>query len=103
MESVSVYCVYTDISRKVDWLIINIVLHPFWKCFINSHRAVTILNEGLQNKVLNLLSACGLLTGNDLYRATLGMSRDLGFKGLVQKTAPFIHLLQQTRGTDDLC
>jgi hypothetical protein len=34
----------------------------------------------------------------DLYRATPAVTRDLGFSGLIRRTAPFSRLLRHTRG-----
>jgi hypothetical protein len=39
-------------------------------------------------KVRPLLCAQGLWAGRDLYRATLAVTRDLGFSGLIRTTAP---------------
>jgi hypothetical protein len=43
------------------------------------------------------LGAQGLWAGRDLYRATPAVTRDLGFSGLVRRTAPFSRLLLHTR------
>jgi hypothetical protein len=45
-----------------------------------------------------MLGAQGLRAGRDLYRATLAVTRGLGFSGLIQRTAPFSGLLRHTRG-----
>jgi hypothetical protein len=45
-----------------------------------------------------VLGAQGLWAGRDLYRATPAVTRDLGFSGLIRRTAPFSHLLRHTRG-----
>jgi hypothetical protein len=45
-----------------------------------------------------MLGAHGLWAGRDLYRATPAATRDLGFSGLIRRTAPFSHLLRHTRG-----
>jgi hypothetical protein len=45
-----------------------------------------------------MLGAQGLLAGRDLYRATPAVSRDLGFIGLIQRTAPFNRFLQLSSG-----
>jgi hypothetical protein len=45
-----------------------------------------------------MLGAQGLWAGRDLYRATPAVTRDLGFSGLIRRTAPFSRLLQHTRG-----
>jgi hypothetical protein len=41
-----------------------------------------------------MFSAQGLWAGRDLYRATPAVTRDLGFSGLIRRTAPFSRLLQ---------
>jgi hypothetical protein len=58
---------------------------------------VTIAGEGLQ-KFRPMLGAQGLWARRDLYRATPAVTRDLGFSGLIRKTAPFSRLLRHTRG-----
>jgi hypothetical protein len=45
-----------------------------------------------------MLGAQGLLAGRYLYRATPAETRDLGFSGLIWRTAPFSRLWRQTRG-----
>jgi hypothetical protein len=45
-----------------------------------------------------MLGAQGLCTERDLYRATPAVTRDLGFSGLIRRTAPFSRLLRFTRG-----
>jgi hypothetical protein len=45
-----------------------------------------------------MLGAQGLWAGRDLYRATPAVTRDLGFSGLIRRTAPFSRLLRHTRG-----
>jgi hypothetical protein len=45
-----------------------------------------------------VLGAQGLWAGRDLYRATPAVTRDLGFSGLIRRTAPFSRLLRHTRG-----
>jgi hypothetical protein len=45
-----------------------------------------------------MLGAQGLWAGRDLYRAVPAVTRDLGFSGLIRRTAPFSRLLQHTRG-----
>jgi hypothetical protein len=45
-----------------------------------------------------ILGAQGLWAGRDLYRATPAVIRDLGFSGLIRRTAPFTRLLRHTRG-----
>jgi hypothetical protein len=45
-----------------------------------------------------MLGAHGLWAGRDLYRVTPAVTRDLGFSGLIRRTAPFSRLLRHTRG-----
>jgi hypothetical protein len=45
-----------------------------------------------------ILGAQGLWAGRDLYRATPAVTRDLGFSGLIRRTALFSRLLRHTRG-----
>jgi hypothetical protein len=45
-----------------------------------------------------MLGAQGLWAGRDLYRATLAVTRGLGFSGLIRRTAPFSRLLRHARG-----
>jgi hypothetical protein len=45
-----------------------------------------------------MLGAQGLWAGRDLYCATPAVTRDLGFSGLIRRTAPFSSLLRHTRG-----
>jgi hypothetical protein len=49
-------------------------------------------------KIRPMLGAQGLWAGRDLYRATPAVIRDLGFSGLIRRTAPFSRLLRYTRG-----
>jgi hypothetical protein len=45
-----------------------------------------------------LPGAQGLWAGRGLYRATPAVTRNLGFSGLIRRTAPFSRLLRHTRG-----
>jgi hypothetical protein len=47
--------------------------------------------------MLSMLGAQGLWAGRDLYRATLAVTRDLGFSGLILWTALFSRLLRYMR------
>jgi hypothetical protein len=49
-------------------------------------------------KTSPLLGAKGLWAGRGLYRVTPAVTRDLGFSGLIRRTAPFSRLLRHTRG-----
>jgi hypothetical protein len=57
---------------------------------------VTIAGDGLQNLAYDQCS--GPLSREDLYCATPAVTWDLGFSGLIQRTAPFSGLLRHTRG-----
>jgi hypothetical protein len=48
-------------------------------------------------KFRSMLGAQGLCAGRDLYRATPAVTQDLGFFGLIRRTAPFSRLLRHTR------
>jgi hypothetical protein len=48
--------------------------------------------------MLHVLGAQGLWAGRDLYRATPAVTRDLGFSGLIRRTAPISRLLRHTWG-----
>jgi hypothetical protein len=79
----------------MDWLIIY--------CFTSHSRIfhlygdVTITGEGLQ-KFRPTFVVQDLCAGRDLYRATPAVTRDLGFSGLIRRTAPFSRLLRHTWG-----
>jgi hypothetical protein len=45
-----------------------------------------------------MLGAQGLWAGRDLYRATPTVTQDLGFSGLIRRTAPFSRLLRHAWG-----
>jgi hypothetical protein len=45
-----------------------------------------------------MLGAQGLWAGRDLYRATPAVTRDLGFSGIIRRTAPISRLLQHAWG-----
>jgi hypothetical protein len=49
-------------------------------------------------KFRRMLSTQGLWAGRDLYRATPAVTRDLGFSGLIWRTAPISRLLRHTWG-----
>jgi hypothetical protein len=77
----------------IDWLIIygftsrSRIFHLYGD--------VTIAGEVL-HKFRPILGAQDLWAGSDLYRATPTVTRDLGFSGLIQTTAPFSRLLRHT-------
>jgi hypothetical protein len=81
--------------KRLDWLIIygftsrSRIFHLYGD--------ITITGEGLQN--LGLCSALrAFWAGRDLYRATPAVTRDLGFPGLVRRSAPFSRLVRHTKG-----
>jgi hypothetical protein len=45
-----------------------------------------------------MLGTQGLWAGRDLYIATSTVTRELGFSGLIRRTAPFSRLFWHTRG-----
>jgi hypothetical protein len=76
----------------IDYLRFYVPLKNFsliWRCHHCRWRAT---------KFRPMLGAQGLWAGRDLYRATPAVIRDLGFSGLIRRTAPFSRLLRQTRG-----
>jgi hypothetical protein len=82
--------------RLIDWLIdylrFYVPLKNFsllWRRHYCRWRAA---------KFRPMLGAQGLWAGRDLYRATPTVTRDLGFSGLIRRTAPFSRLLRHTRG-----
>jgi hypothetical protein len=80
-----------DPHGNIDWLFS--VLRPAQEYF-DLYGDVTIIAEGLQNLGLCLQ---GLWAGRDLDGATPAVTRDLGFSGLIRRTAPFSRLLRHTR------
>ena len=82
--------------RSEDWLIDYLVFYVplknislIWRRHHCRWRAA---------KFRPMLGAQGLWAGRDLYRATPAVTRDLGFSGLIRRTAPFSRLLQHMRG-----
>jgi hypothetical protein len=87
-------------KKHKDWLIDylrfyvplkNFSLIWYWRCHHCRWRAA---------KFRPILSTQGLWAGRDLHRATPAVTRDLGFSGLIRRTAPFSHLLRHTRGCE---
>jgi hypothetical protein len=78
----------------VDWLFI--VLRPAYKSISLIWRRHHYRWRAA--KFRPMVGAQGLWAGRDLYRATLAVTRGLGFSGLIRRTAPFSRLLQHTRG-----
>jgi hypothetical protein len=54
--------------------------------------------RGRAAKFRPMLGAQGLWAGRALYRATPTVTRDLGFSGLIRRTAPFSRLLRNAWG-----
>jgi hypothetical protein len=77
----------------VDWL--YRVLRPAQEYFTHMETSPLPV-KGC--KFRPMLGSQGLWAGRDLYRATPAVTRDLGFTGLIQRTAPFSRLLRHTRG-----
>ena len=83
-------------TRLIDWLIDYLGFYVplknislIWRRHHYRWRAA---------KFRPILGAQGLWAGRDLYRATPAVTRDLGFSGLIRRTAPFSRLLRHTRG-----
>jgi hypothetical protein len=90
------WCYFIKINILIDWLIDNLVFYVPLKnvsliCRRHHYRWKAA-------KFRPMLGALGLWAGRDLYRATLVVTQDLGFSGLIWRTAPFSHLLRHTRG-----
>jgi hypothetical protein len=77
----------------IDWLFI--VLRPAQEYFTYMETSLLPV-KGC--KFRPMLGAQGHWAGRDLYRATPAVTRDLGFSGLIRRTAPFSRLLRHTRG-----
>jgi hypothetical protein len=77
--------------RLIDWLIIYGFTSRslIWRRHHCRWRAA---------KFRPMLGTQGLWAGRDLYRATPAVTRDLGFSGLIRRTAQFSRLLRHTRG-----
>ena len=81
----------------IDWIYIYSVLisnslfeilHSYWD-------PPPPFGEGMQN-----LAVCSLSREGSLSCHTLSVAQDLGFCGLIQRTASFSRLLRKERGTD---
>jgi hypothetical protein len=97
----SIYTFFCNVntSRKYDWLIdyARFYVPPkklplIWRRHHCRWRAA---------KFRPMLGTQGLWAGRDLYRAT-PVTRDLGFSGLIRRTAPFSCLLRHTGCVEDL-
>jgi hypothetical protein len=95
------FCDVTTVMEQIIWCVTIVWLIIY--CFTSRsrifhlHGDVTIAGEGLQNLGL-LLGAQGLWAGRNLYRATPAVTRDLGFSGLIRRTASFSRLLRHAWG-----
>jgi hypothetical protein len=80
---------------QIDWLIDLLFYVPLknfsliWRRHHCQWRAA---------KLRPMLGTQGLWAGRDLYRATPTVTRDLGFSGLIRRTAPFSRLLRHAWG-----
>jgi hypothetical protein len=93
-RSLGTLCPWTDelIDLLIDYLRFYVPLKNFsliWRRLHYRWRAA---------KFRPMLVAQGLWAGRDLYRATPTVTWDLGFSGLIRRTAPFSRLLRHTRG-----
>jgi hypothetical protein len=82
---------------KIDWLIdwLFTVSRPSQEYFTYME---TSHYRWRAAKFRPMLCAQGLWIGRDVYRATPAVTRNLGFSGLIRRTAPFSRLLRHTRG-----
>jgi hypothetical protein len=84
-------CFYaTPLHHCVTWLIIF--------GFTSHSRIFHLYGDVTIAKFRPMLGTQGLWVGRDLYRATPAVTRDLGFSGLIRRSAPFNRLLRHTRG-----
>jgi hypothetical protein len=86
----------TAFPEQLDWLIDYLLFYVplknislIWRRHHHRWRAA---------KFWPMLGAQGLWAGRDLYSATPAVKRDLGFSGIIRRTAPFCRLLRHTRG-----
>jgi hypothetical protein len=80
------------ISMLHDYLLSYVPLKNFsliWRRHLCQRRA---------EKFRPMLGAQDLWAGRDIYRATPPVTEDLGFSGLIRRTAPFSRLLRHARG-----
>jgi hypothetical protein len=75
------------VNWLIDWLII--VLRPAQEFFTYRWRA---------SNFRSVLGTQSHWARRDLYRATPAVTQDLGFSGLIRRTAPISRLLRHTRG-----
>ena len=84
------------IKNKFDWLIDYLRFYVPLKNFSLIWRRHHCRWRAA--KFRPMLGAQGLWAGRDLYRATPALTQDLGFSGLIRRTAPFSRILRHTRG-----
>ena len=94
------HCVLNPIKININTLFQKIGLFENWvwgksitvSCFIPEHftHLVTSLFPMKGRQIRLLLRDHGPWTWRDLYRATLAMTRDLGFHGLIKRTSRLI-------------
>jgi hypothetical protein len=87
------FCKYPECDKMIDYLLFYVPLKNISLIWRRHHcwwRAA---------KFRPMLGAQGLWAGRDLYRATPNVTRDLGFFGLIRRTAPFSRLLRHARGS----
>jgi hypothetical protein len=87
---------FAIISPWIDWLIDYLGFYVPLKNFSLIWRRQHCRWRAA--KFRPMLGAQGLWAGRGLYRATPAVTRDLGFSGLIRRTAPFSRLLRHTRG-----
>jgi hypothetical protein len=80
---------------KCDWLIDLLFYVPLKNISLKWRRHHC---QWRAAKFRPVLGAQCLWVGMDLYRATLAVTRGLGFSGLIRRTAPISSLLRHTRG-----
>jgi hypothetical protein len=83
-----------DVNRSnimmIDYLLFYVPLKNF-SCVLRRHHY-----RWMAAKCRPLLAPQGLWAGRDPYRATAAVTRDLGFSGLIRRTASFSRLLRHT-------
>jgi hypothetical protein len=86
----------TRVKHRIDWLIDYLRFYVPLKKFSLIWRRHHCRWRAAQFRPM--LGTQGLWAGRDLYRATPAVTQDLGFSGLIRRTAPFSRLLRHTRG-----
>jgi hypothetical protein len=93
-------CNKQKIQCFVDWLIdwLFTPLRPAQE-FLTFMETSPLLVKGC--KFRPMLGTRGLWAGRDLYRAKPAVTRDLGFSGLIRRTAPYLVASYDTRGDEE--